>query len=687
MSSVRWRALVPTAVLVVAGVAVFARGLDAPFIFDDLDSIPENPNLRQLWPPWKALSSPPWINALAGRPFVRLTLAVNYAIGGLDTFGYHVFNLLVHVLTALLLVAVLKKALARPEVGSWYRDRAGALAMAVALVWLVHPLQTETIAYVVVRTELLATFFYVATLSLAMRGWESERPRRWYVLAIASCALGMMSKEIMVFAPVFVLLWDRTFVAGSFGEAWRRRRGLYSGLAATWLVLLALVATGEQIEGTGVGGATLSDAFGYLLAQSRVILHYLLLSVWPSPLRLVYDWPARLTLAEALPSLVAVGLLFAATVWAVVRRSWLGVAGALFFLVLAPTSSVLPLTTEVVAERRMHLPLVSVVAVGVLLVHRALARLPRARRGWVPRAEMALAGGVVLALGLASDTRLRDYETGTTIWTDAVRKSPESPVAHNNLATQLILDRRYNEALDHLAEALRLRPEYAHAYQNLGVAHLMRNEFADALEPLQKAVRLSPRRPDARFLLASTLTRLGQHRTAIERYRESLALGPKDPAALSGLAESLADTGELGEAERLLGEVFRRRAGTALDHRRLGDVLARTGRADLAIAEYREALRLEPGMAPVHELLGRLLLEKGDTDEGLRHYLTAVAAVPAAAGLPPPMKDRLAAVSPEVWTTIAALGAGGSADDPVARGARRALREIGATGELAVPSP
>jgi hypothetical protein len=192
------RRLIPV-LLVAAGILAYHNSFHGPFIFDDEPSIPDNPHLYSLWPPSSVLSAPPY-STVAGRPTVCLTLAVNFALGGLNVWGYHAFNLAIHLACTLVLFGILRRTFA----GEKLRDRFGAasvgLAAMIALLWELHPLQTECVDYIVQRTESLMGLLLLLTLYCTLRGSESARPGKWYLAAIASCVLGMGSKEVMVSA-------------------------------------------------------------------------------------------------------------------------------------------------------------------------------------------------------------------------------------------------------------------------------------------------------------------------------------------------------------------------------------------------------------------------------------------------------------------------------------------------------
>jgi 4-amino-4-deoxy-L-arabinose transferase-like glycosyltransferase len=226
--------LIPLLVIGI-GLLVYSNSLRVGFMFDDVPHIVENPRIRQLWPPWDVLTH-------TSRPVVMLSLALNHALGGLNPWGYHLFNVGIHILAALALYGVVRLTFLsetlRPRFGP---ATAGWLAGVVSLIWLVHPLQTESVTYVIQRGESLMGLFHLLTLYCVIRSSGSAGSMWWQVGAVTSCALGMASKPVMVTAPVVVLLYDRVFLAKSWSEVMQRRWRLYAWLAATWLLLPLLL--------------------------------------------------------------------------------------------------------------------------------------------------------------------------------------------------------------------------------------------------------------------------------------------------------------------------------------------------------------------------------------------------------------------------------------------------------------
>ena len=389
------------------------------------------------------------------------------------------------------------------------------LAMAVAVIWLVHPLQTESVTYIIQRAESLMGLFFLLTLYCGVRACHSPHPYRWGSAAVVACALGMGTKEVMVSAPILMLLYDRAFISGSFKDAFRQRGGLYAGLAATWLVLAVSLATSRVEEQTVLVAAL--DPWRYAWTQCEVIVHYLRLSVWPYPLVFDYAWQLSGSMSSILPSAAIVLALLAGTLLALIRQQWAGFWGAWFFLILAPTSSVMPIA-DVAFEHRMYLSLAAVVTVVVIAGHDLVAycgrrvRAPENARGWL---EAGLVGAVIVALGLTTVRRNDDYRNAVAMWSDTVAKRPDNPRAHNNLGVALRKQGRTGEAMAQYAEAVRLKPDYVDARNNLGSVLVAAGRNEEAIAEFAEAVRVRPVFADAHSNLGSALMRAGRNEEGI----------------------------------------------------------------------------------------------------------------------------------------------------------------------------
>jgi tetratricopeptide (TPR) repeat protein len=612
--------------IIAAGVGAYHNSFQGPFILDDIPSIAGNSHIRHLWPIGDALS-PPASSMVGGHPVVNVSLAVNYALGGLAVRGYHAFNLAIHILAALTLYGIVRRTLLRPGL----RERFGAsgdwIALAVAALWTLHPLQTEAVTYLIERGELLMGLFYLLTLYGFIRGVESPGHGRWFVLSVVACALGMATKEVMVTAPLMVLLYDRAFAGGSLRQAWARHRRLYLGLAATWLLLGYLMAGSGNLPGRGVGYGLGITWWSYALTECRVVVQYLWLAIWPHPL--VFDYGGAIGggitishFAEAAPYALILAILVAGVLVELRRQPALGFVGAWFLVILAPSSSVVPLAGQPMAEHRMYLPLAAVVTtavVGAFEIGKRLFNKPQ---------DVALgcaaSGAVAVLFAFLTIQRNRNYSTALTIWQDTVEKRPSNPRAHNNLGFNLERAGRPQEAITQDELALRINPDYPDAHNNLGIALMDQGRPQEAIEHYEQALRIKPDYPDAHYNWGIALERMGRGQEAISQYEQALRLDPEDAEAHNNLALALAREGRGQEAIGHWEQALRIRPDYAEAHDNLGVALGRMGRVQDAIGHYEQALRLKPDDAEAHDNLGIALVQLGRVAEALGQYEQAL---------------------------------------------------------------
>ena len=599
--------------LVIIGLIAYQNSFRVLFIFDDLNSISDNRSIRHLWPLSGPLSPPHGRGStVEGRPVVNLTLAVNYALGGSTPWGYHALNLAIHILAALTLFGIARRTLLRPAMAVRFGADATPLALAIAAIWLVHPLQTEAVTYIAQRAESLMGLFYFLTLYCFIRGVESAKPARWYTLSVATCLLGMGTKEVMVSAPLLVLLYDWMFVRGGFRQAWKQRWRLYAGLAGTWIVLGYLVAATNNRGGTAGFGSEVAW-WPYALTQCRAIGHYLKLSVWPSPLVFDYGTAVVSRVEQILPEALLLAALAAGTVLALWRRLAVGFLGAWFFAILAPSSSVVPVATQTMAEHRMYLPLLAVVVSAVLGIY-----------PWLGRRSLAVFLVVAVGLGFMTIRRNEDYRSDLVIWTDTAEKFPSNVRASINVGYSLFRADRVPEAVEEYGQALRIDPDSAEAHNNLGIALFALGNVPEGLRHFEKSLQIKPQWASAHYNFAEALARAGKLEDAIVQYQEALRITPDYPEADYSLAGVLLLLGRFPEAIAKYEEALRIDPDYAEAHYNLGNALARSGNLRGAVTQYQAALRLKPDNAEAHLNLGAALAKLGKSEEAIHQYQAAL---------------------------------------------------------------
>lgn len=484
-SLLAWAA--PLCVLLL-GILAYWNGSGGAFVFDDHVDITDNVAIRDPWPPWRVILDQGQ-SGVSGRPVVALSYALNYEWCEYQTWGWHWVNVAIHLLTALLVLGCVRRALELPHFAARWGSRARWIAAAVACVWVVHPLSTGVIMYRGQRVESMMALFFAATIYCALRAFEADAARLWTRLAVLSCALGTGCKEVIVGAPVLVLLFDALFVAGSWKGALAARRGLHLGLFGTWALIALFVVLAEgRSESVGFGYSEVG-VWEYLTTQAWAVPHYLQLSVWPDPL--VFDYGKRpiTELARWLPGGLLVLALLALTAWGLVRRSGLAFLGAFWFVILAPTSSVLPIVTEVIVEHRAYLPSAAVLTLVMLGVATALERVASPARAIA--ASTALCALVATFVWL---TRARNetYRTEIGVWADTVAKMPENDRAQACYGNDLRVAGRIQEAGQRYGEAVRLAPRDPYWAANYGTWLLDQGRVEEGIAELERSRDLLP---------------------------------------------------------------------------------------------------------------------------------------------------------------------------------------------------
>ena len=513
--------------LVVIGLGIFANSLDGAFIFDDLSYMSESVLGGGSWDWLLADSERP----IKGRPLVGLTFVVNYALGGEQVEGYHAFNIGVHVACAIVLFGVIRQTLLRfaPDAVPGLSDT--GFAFACALLWMIHPLQTECVNYLSQRTESMAGLFMLAMLYCALRSDEARGATHWIGLAAAASWLAALCKEIAVVGPVLLVIYDLTFRVQRPAQLARQRWPLYLAVFSCWLPVAGLAYGLPRSSTVGVNAdVTVAQ---YALNQLVVVVEYLKLTVWPSRLLVDYGRPWQASWLEVVPCAVVVASLLALIGISYRRLPVVGFLGVAATLLLAPTSSFLPINTEVGAERRMYLPLAAVSVLCVMGVCVAVERSYRwlttkrlssveQARWMIPVVSCGLLSLIALPLAARTVTRNDDYRSPVRLWTQAVHKRPDNHRAWGNLALEW---QQFDAATGaRVFQAVLERwPDDAIAQYEVASYHFDQGNFREAIRGFRRTVQIDQAHDEAKTPVGVAVGSVRERRTA--RWSASQRLG------------------------------------------------------------------------------------------------------------------------------------------------------------------
>lgn len=521
---------------------IYGPALRAGFLLDDQSTVTQNQSITSLP---LALS-----HALTtDRGLVSLSFALNMALDGSEPWGYHLGNLLIHWVNGMLFFVLLRRILRSDQVG-FDTQQAGRLALTAAVFWLIHPLASQAVIYISQRAELMVATMMLACLYALFCSCASTRHQRlWQVATVLLCYLAMQCKLVAFTLPLIAMICDRLFIADAWSEVIWRRWGLYVAMMLTWVTIwtngMFYLFTGEvQHSSAGMGIAQIITPWEYLYVQSGVILHYLKLSVWPQQLIFDYAWPQPRGFGEYALSFVLMGTLFAGAVLLLLRRVRWSILPLGFFLILAPTSSFLPIY-DLAVEHRMYLPL-AMICTGLVL----LPTVPGLTR--YHRAMTLLLVAVMVLFGLRTMLRVQDYRDGLTLWKTVLDAQPDSPRARLHYANMLIRAGGGDQAIEQLEQTIVEHPQDARAYNNLGEIYMKMNAFDVARRYLSRAVSLSPDTPLYLFHMAKLDRVDGKLQQARAGFEKVLQLAPNHVGAMSDLAGLLAIDKEYDQALKLL---------------------------------------------------------------------------------------------------------------------------------------
>ncbi len=600
------------ALLLLLCILAYSNSFHVPFQFDDFYNITEKPYVRNIGYFFDSARESLFSSdhGFRMRTVGYFTFALNYRFGGGEVFGYHLVNLLIHCLNGLLVYWLVVLSFRGPVLGNTpLRESSKPIALLSALLFALHPVQTQAVTYIVQRVSSLATCFFLLSLASFIKwrlayleGSSGRKALPWFGLCLVSAILAMKTKEIAFTLPVIAVLYEFLFFRG---EIRKRILPLVPLVLTMGIIPFGLVGTPES-AGELIGDVSRSMRVDsplsrgeYLFTEMRVVVTYLRLLFLPVGQNLDYDYPIYRSFLnkEVILSFLFLALLSGAGIALAVRERKT-LSGALpvsfgifwFFLTLSVESSIIPIT-DVIYEHRLYLP-----SVG-FSVALATALFLGMRRVGENKARMVFLAGlsvIVIVLSGATYARNRVWGTEVSLWEDVVRKSPEKARGHNSLGFALRKRGRLEEAIGHYREAIRLQPDYALAHHNLGFAYHAARSYDMAIEQYEVAIRHQPGFAEAHDGMGAVYGDMGLTDKAIEQHRIAIRLKPDSANAYTNL----------------------------------GNVYWRLGNVDGALEQYRMAVRIRPDLAEPYNNMGVIYATMGYPDKAVEFFGTAVALSP-----------------------------------------------------------
>jgi protein O-mannosyl-transferase len=622
----------------VATFIAFAPSLLNQFVdWDDLENFVTNPSYRGLG---VAQLKWMWTTVLLGHyvPVTWMTFGVDYLLWGMNPAGYHLANIVLHAANAAVLYFVGRRLLAAAIPPAREDDqRAWRLGAALAaLVFALHPLRVESVAWVTERRDVLSGLFYLVAVLAYLRDADGEpgvslRRRPWYWVALGCFVLALLSKAIVVTLPIVLVVLDvyplRRLGSGAGGwwsPAARRRctEKIPFVLASAVVIPIALVAARAGANLVSIGNFGIVD-------RLAVSLYGLAFYLWKTivPLELSPFYPLGTPVAPMSAPYIVSGLVVAAITGLVIlarrRHPGLGAVWLVYVLTLLPMSGIFQNGPQVAADRYSYLPSLSLALLagaGALVAWRAWNDR---RPGQIVAVGLTgVAALVVTTLALLTWKQVGVWRDSDRLWSHALALAPSSMV-FSHLADVRRQQGRWAEANELYQRAVQLRPDGSHILVHWGIALAQQGRLGEAVERFREALRIDPDMALPHYHWGNALLTAGDLTGAIEHFREAVRLEPGSAEALSNWGRALALLGQGDAAIAKYREALAIRPAS-VPHYNWGNALFVAGELEEAIVHYREAIRLEPGAVEAYNNWGQALARQGRWEEAIARYREAL---------------------------------------------------------------
>jgi tetratricopeptide (TPR) repeat protein len=654
--------------IAIIGMLAYSNTFSVPFMFDDKapnGQIEDNLMIRDLGNFILALKGHDF-SGKEGYIFVPrrfmgyLTFALDYKIHGLNVAGYHIVNLAVHIINALLVYLLVlltfRTRFISEARGEEKEDkgRGNTIALFSALLFVSHPIQTESVTYIVQRFTSLATMFYLLSLLTYIKGRLSpQRPLYagcWLLFSVLFALLAMLTKEISFTLPLVILLYELVFFVHT-----RRRRLLLAAVTGVIVVGSAVLVLGANGKSLGdmlsdLGRQTRLETnvsrWDYLMTETRVITTYVRLLLWPTNQNLDYDYPVSHSLFDyrVLLSFTFLFFLFALGLYLAtdnlkrrggegrgtggnpfgrltVHESRLIGFGILwFFVTLSVESSIIPIA-DVINEHRMYLP--SIGAFIALTQFYFVFIAKRNARFFSYASAFLLA--IVLIFAVATFRRNMVWQNGVTMWEDVVKKSPLKARALNNLAAADIALHRFKAARDYLKRSLEADPGNVDVSYNLAYVYTKMGAYEDALALCRRVLESDPNNARILSQVATAQIQAGNYDAAKEAALKAISINPASLEAYIDLGVVYRKLGQYDAALGAAKEALRIKPRFALAYNNMGLAYVEMKRFNEAFGAFKRSLEIDPSYTEAYNNLGGLFIVQKNYDAAIDVLKRAVA--------------------------------------------------------------
>lgn len=652
--------------LIIAGIfLVYFNSLNAPFILDDNARIVNNPDIRKLSNLKSQLVYPHdvkdkrfwkyWERNDPSRPVVYFTYTLNYYFGKYSSFGYRLFNVAFHALNAVL-VFFLVKLLLQYAVNI----RSAMIPFYTALLFALHPVNTDAVSYVTGRSNVLAAFFYMLSLLFFIKTIKDDS--RFYIPSLICFIFSVFSKQIAVTLPVVIFFFDYIFISNY------RIKGVFNRKSyhiPYWAILACYLLFRYFYFGS-IGDIEAYSTWGrhlYTCVQPYVILNYIKMLLLSAGLSFVHIVRKPVTFFEIriIASFLSMFIMFF-LIYRLHKKksdiSKLAVFASLwFFITLSPTSSFFP-TTQAMVERRVYLPgfgFCLLIALAYYLLGKSRIAVVNVKLRYALLAVMAVH---ISVFGILTYKRNSLFMRPAFLWKEIVKKYPGNAVAHNNLGAVYMERGEYREALEHFKKAVMLNPTdekfhknlgkiyfylkmYDRAvqkykdsikidksnyriYNDLGLVYFQQKKYTEAIKYYAESIRINPGFADAHNNTAAAYYSMQEYSKALAGYKKAVNIQPDYAEARYNLGLTYQKLNNTADALSEYNMAIKSGLDSMFVYYNVGNIYFEQKNYAKAIMNYEKAVEIEPDSAAIHKNLGLLYHRVGEYEKAVEEYSKAV---------------------------------------------------------------
>nr|MDA3824098.1 tetratricopeptide repeat protein [Bacteroidales bacterium] len=650
---------------IVFGICIYSNSFTTPFYLDDQHNI-SNPSLRVESFSFENVLKAGFEGTLKSRPISNISFSFNYLLGGYNVIGFHIFNIIIHIFSAIFLYLLLQTTLNLPANIEKY-GRYSYLPFFTALIWLAHPLATQSVTYIVQRMNSMAAMFFVLSVLFYAKGRIKQiegrnnfsffSPLILFLGSLLSGLLALGSKEIAATLPVVIVLYEWFFFQDLSWNWLQRKAYWFLGAVASLAAMAYLYTDGNPIQRifSSCSGFRDFTTWERVLTQFRVVVHYIGLIIYPHPERLTfdYDFSVSKSLIDPITTLASLGILLGLFICAILfaRRERLLSFCIFWFLInLVMESSFICL--EMVFEHRTYLPSMFF----ILLVAAVISRVVQNKT-----ILTIFFTSLIIILGIWTYERNKVWQDPLTFWNDSLQKSPEKPrvlintgnvyfnnkdydraefyykkahsidsehkVAHNNLISLYLTINQQEEAEKYIKRGLQLAPNWVDLLNALASIHVDRKKYKEAIHLFRTSLHVSPLYHKSNYHMGKTLLRTERPKLAIYFLIQAAASQPENIPYLLDLARAYKISAQVPKAINIYEKILLLDPNHVIAHSNLGLLLTGYDN-ELARSHYEQVVQLSPNSVPDLYNLANMLFREGENDNAKEYYERVISITP-----------------------------------------------------------